>query len=86
MGFSHEKGVMMGKKSKPRIRSKTYAFGVALAAVGVAVLSLPEFKALIETVPAEYQGVALFVAGILTLVFRELTDAPLGSLFSSNTD
>lgn len=69
----------MENKFKSRFKSKTYGFGVILAALGLAALGLPEFKALLETMPAEYQGVALFIIGVLTLVLRELTKVPVGS-------
>lgn len=68
----------MELKYKPRYKSKTYGFGAAMLLLGGAVLGLPELKAMVETLPAEYQAGALFVAGLLTWVFRELTEGPVG--------
>ena len=66
-------------KYKPRYLSKTYGFGAALLLLGGAVLGLPELKAMVETLPAEYQAGALFVVGLLTWVLRELTKGPVGA-------
>lgn len=64
---------------KPRYKSKTYGFGAAMLLLGGAVLGLPELKAMVETLPAEYQAGALFVAGLLSWVIREFTDGPVGA-------
>lgn len=69
----------MELKYKPRYLSKTYGFGAAMLLLGGAVLGLPELKAMVETLPAEYQGGALFVIGLLTWVLRELTKGPVGA-------
>lgn len=66
-------------ETKPRYRSKTYGFGAALLVLAAAVFGLPEVRAVVETLPADYQAAALLVIGVLTMVFRELTKGPVGA-------
>lgn len=68
----------MEVKVKPIYKSKTYGFGAFLLLLGGAVLGLPELRAVVETLPVEYQGVILLVLGVLTMVFRQMTDGPTG--------
>lgn len=64
--------------TKPWYKSKTIYFGGALsalglAALGLAILDLPEFQKIVETLPDGYQGIALLVVGIISLVLRSIT-------------
>jgi hypothetical protein len=61
---------------KPVYKSKTNLFGASLAALGLAILALPEFKILVETVPVEYQAAFLFAHSITIVVLRQFTDSP----------
>lgn len=59
---------------KPWYKSKTIAFGALLGALGLAILALPEFQALIATLPTEYVGYATLVVSVVTVVLRYFTD------------
>lgn len=61
-------------KVKSWYKSKTMVFGGALAALGLAILALPEFQALIATLPTEYVGYATLAVSVVTVVLRYFTD------------
>jgi len=64
--------------SKSRYLSKTYWWGSSLIAIALLVLASSEFQAFIDSLPPEYVGWATGIAGIVTLILRELTKEPVG--------
>lgn len=70
-------GGLMG--SKAWIQSKTNWFGGSLIALAIAILSSADVQAWIETLPAEFQGLALGVIGLIVWWLRYITKQPIGS-------
>jgi len=62
---------------KPWLKSKTNRFAIILAGFGIAILTLPQVKELIELAPAEYQGIAAIIVSAAVMYLRHLTGQPL---------
>ena len=60
----------MGKKW---YSSKTIRFSGILAALGVAILTLPQFDLLVAEIPTEYAGVAGIIISLITAYLRSVT-------------
>jgi hypothetical protein len=58
-------------------QSKTIGFGATLAALGLAILALPEFQALLATLPTEYTGYGALIISVVTVILRWVTDKPI---------
>lgn len=64
-------------ETKKWIRSKTIGFGVLLALLGLAILALPEFQVVVDTLPVEYQGYAALLIAITIAALRVVTGQPI---------
>lgn len=62
---------------KPWLSSRTIRFALVLAGIGVAMLTSPAVKELIELIPVEYQGLATMIVSGLIIFFRAITKYPL---------
>lgn len=58
---------------KPRIKSKTYWFGLAVTVLGAIQLYLPE----VEHLLAGWSGVVNMGVGVGIVILRELTKEPI---------
>lgn len=65
------------KMKKQWYKSKTVGFGAALGVLGLAILALPEFQAVINTLPAEYTGYATLGIALVTVILRFVTGQPI---------
>ncbi len=57
--------------------SKTFRFSGGLAALGLAVLSIPELQTFIETLPGEYQALVLLIVSAAMAWLRHVTTGPV---------
>jgi len=65
-------------ESKVYYKSKTIRVAGIYAALGLAIIALPQFDMLIgEAVPTPYMGVVLLVVAAIKAGLRALTDKPV---------
>lgn len=64
-------------EAKKWIKSKTVGFSAGIALLGLAILALPEFQAIIDGLPVEYLGYAGLVVAVINTVLRFVTDQPI---------
>lgn len=64
--------------SKKWYKSKTIVgLSGSLAALGLAIINLPEFKAIIASLPAEYIGYGSLAVAVAVTVLRAVTNNPV---------
>ncbi len=57
--------------------SKTFRFSGGLAALGLAIFSVPELQTFIETLPSEYQALGLLLVSAVMAWLRHVTTGPV---------
>ncbi len=65
-------------ETKKWITSKTIGAGAVIALLGLAILALPEFQAVVGALPVEYQGYAALVIALVITALRFVTGQPIG--------
>ncbi len=65
-------------ETKKWIKSKTVGFGAVVALLGLAILALPEFQAVVDSLPVEYQGYTALGIALVITALRFLTGQPIG--------
>jgi uncharacterized membrane protein HdeD (DUF308 family) len=61
-------------KQKPWYKSRTNGLGGAAVLLGLAILGMPEFAAVIDQLPIQYHGNAWLLVGVVTVILRHLTN------------
>lgn len=62
---------------KPPAKSKTLYFSGIVIAVGVFLMSSPDFQTIVESLAPEYYGLTLAAIGLIVGVLRVVTGEPL---------
>lgn len=64
-------------KTKPWLKSKTNWLGISLMGLAITLLSSADMQAWVETLPAEFQGLALGIIALLIWILRYVTREPI---------